>query len=380
MAVWTEQERAALGKRLQALIASGMPLEAITAGHPYPGQRYRHGWIPVAGFNPKAYRQRGSTRHERGLELGHRGESGVTRIGSVQRHSSGRGFTATHSYGGKTSTSHHRTEGEARSAIIRGHEQHTEAGSPRQAATRKFVKESGINDWERTKPWERPEADFAAGKVPGFQMPTGAARGFSARWEGDHINLNPATFDGSTPASRRSLFYHEAGHGVAGEVSTTLKDVGPLLEPFKHGSGYVSPFGGVKGEHGHADLPGEILADAYAALMDGTAGRYRQPGTDKLFSTVQDAARRLGYPTGDRHANPGPPTHEDWRQEDDMLVRRPGGDIVQVKQEGRGKYRWSVFTGSGRSNQGTATTRKAAQAAVNAAHARIVDSQAKVSA
>jgi hypothetical protein len=98
---------------------------AIVAGHPYPGQRYKHGWVPVAGFNPKAYRQRGSARHPRGVEIGHRGESGVTHVGSVTRHPSGRGFVATHSYGGSTSTSHHRTEGEARSAIIRGHEKHT---------------------------------------------------------------------------------------------------------------------------------------------------------------------------------------------------------------------------------------------------------------
>src|SRR5262249_38784685 len=128
-------------------------------------------------------------------------------------------------------------------------------GKDRAAQARHFVQESGIANWEQTKPWDRPEADFAARKVPGFQMPPGAARGFSARWEGDHINLNPATFDGSTPASRRSLFYHEAGHGVAEDVTRTQKDVGPLLAPFRHGHQFVSPFGGVQGEHGHADNP-----------------------------------------------------------------------------------------------------------------------------
>ena len=49
MAAWTSEDRVVLGKRLRALIASGTPPDPIVAGHPYPGQRYRHGWIPVGG-------------------------------------------------------------------------------------------------------------------------------------------------------------------------------------------------------------------------------------------------------------------------------------------------------------------------------------------
>jgi hypothetical protein len=94
---------------------------AILAGHPYPGQRYKHGWIPVAGFNPGAYHQR---RHELGhVDIGARGAGGIDRIGSVHK-AAGGGFEARHSYGGKVGRSHHATEGEARSAIIRGHMAH----------------------------------------------------------------------------------------------------------------------------------------------------------------------------------------------------------------------------------------------------------------
>lgn len=245
-------------------------------------------------------------------------------------------------------------------------------GAERQMKARQFVETSGIKNWEQTKPWDRSASDFEAGRVPGFNLDPHAARGYSARWQDDHINLNRSVFDGSTPESRRSLFYHEAGHGVAGEVSTTHKDLAPLLAPFKHGNHYVSPFGGVQGEHGHADEPSEILADAYAALMDGTAGRYTGPGTDELFKTTQEAARTLGYPTGDRNAKPGPPTHEDWRQQGaDTFVKRPGGDMVQVRQAGPRQFRWSVFTQDGRSAQGTTAGKGTAQKAADAAHARL---------
>lgn len=98
---------------------------AITAGHPYPGQLYRHGWKPAAGFDPKSY----ELRREHSVEIGHRGESGVTHIGSVRPHKSGHGFTATHTYDGKSTVTHHRTQGEARAAVIRGHEKHAATGA-----------------------------------------------------------------------------------------------------------------------------------------------------------------------------------------------------------------------------------------------------------
>lgn len=102
--------------------------DAITAAHSYPGQRYRHGWIPVAGFNPGAYHQRRHPEHGH-VEIGARGSHGVKPIGAVHPHESG-GFTAFHHYKGGTHTTRHGSEGEARSAVIRGHQAQQAANGP----------------------------------------------------------------------------------------------------------------------------------------------------------------------------------------------------------------------------------------------------------
>ena len=244
--------------------------------------------------------------------------------------------------------------------------------SPVAARARKFGELSGINDWETTKPWNRSREDFAAGRVPGFELDPEAVPGWTAMWGGDRIILNESFFD-APERSRRATFWHEAGHGV-GEALSSGNDLGPLMAPFRPEGGgafdLVSPLGvgPTITMRNHDNHPSEILADAYGDLNDGTAGYYRDPGTDELFAKVAEVAAAIGFPTGDRDAKPPQPMWEEWRQEgDDKYVRRPGGGMVTVTRRSRGKYWWfAMAAGRESGDQGDETTLAKAKAAANA--------------
>lgn len=221
---------------------------------------------------------------------------------------------------------------------------------------------AGINDWETTKPWDRPKQDFADGKVPGFVYDKYGVRGFSAMWMGDRIKVNDSALDSPQSETRRSMFYHEAGHAVAQRaVLQSGGDVATLLAPFRRGDRthqFTSPFGGHDEEHTHGDEPMEILADAYAELALGRAGVWDRPELDALFAAIEAAAHDLGFPVQPRDTRPPISRHEDWREENGYLVRKPlSGGWMSVRREGRGKYRWLAGAeGDEGAAQGTATT------------------------
>ena len=213
--------------------------------------------------------------------------------------------------------------------------------------------------------------DFVDGKVPGFVYDKHGVRGFSAMWMGDRVKVNDTVFDSPSSETRRSLFYHEAGHAVAQRaVTQSGGDVAALLDSFRRGDRphqFTSPFGGQAEVHGHSDESMEILADAYAELALGRAGTWDQPGLDDLFSAIEAAARDLGFPAQSRDTKPPILRHEDWREGNGWLTRRPlSGGWMSVRREGRGKYRWLAGAeGDEGSAQGMATT--LAQPSVTAA-------------
>jgi GNAT superfamily N-acetyltransferase len=169
-------------------------------------------------------------------------------------------------------------------------------------------------------------SEVEGGHVPGLHV-AGEAEGVAGRAFTDRgIRLAPSAFDKEGRVSS-VLVAHEAGHYLVNDI---IKDgkVPPELEAFHAGTGRAAGrYGAVAGGGAHLftnpwkaderDLPEEMLADAYSALLHGE-GEFRYvPGLDgpddpesreqarqefeanrktKLLRLVAQAAREAGWP------------------------------------------------------------------------------------
>lgn len=215
-----------------------------------------------------------------------------------------------------------------------------------------------VNGWhgDGTRPWDRPKADFVAGRVPGFEY-RGDGRGVAARMPAGSNTIE--VFDGAfTGGGLDSLLvYHEVGHNVSIGLLNRgpgLQEGSPVwkaLEPWYHPTeGYqgkvnhrwrnpwLNPYGETPS---YSDNPEEIIAEAYAQLVHGDLERRTTftPGIDGPpggeFTPEEVAAQQkwrdlyaLVAATADEM---GLPSQRLW-----MVTRGPNGEFLTIPSIIRG--------------------------------------------
>lgn len=239
-------------------------------------------------------------------------------------------------------------------------------------AAQAFAAQAKVDEWETSQPWNASKAAIAAGEVPGIRYDANASRGFTAHWDAEsgEIVVNDSFFDGSE-LGRRVLLYHEAGHAIANEMTVDeRRTLGTALVG-------RSPFAHSNDQHSQKS-PVEIFADAYAALLTGSAHLSGgDPVVDRLFTAVEAAADRLGMPSGSRQA----PTWDEWRPTGTGWDQRPApGHAMTVTQATTRRFTWQVIAGerpdgTTRIRRGEATTRKKAQEASQTAYAELMSEE-----
>lgn len=172
----------------------------------------------------------------------------------------------------------------------------------------KFKK--GVHGWLETRPWERSQADFIAGKVPFIEYdPDGR---WPAAFKGDHIVVRPSYFE-LDDVEKIMVLYHEVGHFVTRELlkQDVQKEAFEAIEYFREpwGEEKTKPVSVRSIYHnfvgtdvGGNKLPEEFLSDIYMDLIlngeqtwdpgpEGN-GQYARP-----YRVVAEKAKELGLPS-----------------------------------------------------------------------------------
>ena len=152
-----------------------------------------------------------------------------------------------------------------------------------------------LGSWSSVRPWEVQRdpnsSDPADLLLNGERAPSWlrfeTGHGQEAAHRGDHIVVTPKFFD-LPESARRSVMYHEAGHGL----SDMMLDDGSAFELVDH----LPAWGNLNGQ----TAPGEIAAEAYAILW--TEPEWLDTNAPDIRDIVTAKAIEHGYPLPDATA------------------------------------------------------------------------------